>query len=313
MTALNQSGVQGYVYTDTNGNGIKDTGETGLAGVTVELTGKDGHGNPVDVMAQTDATGSYFIYPIFVSNASGYTITEKGPVQGALGTASLSGNTGVVGGPGVITGVQLPIGQPAFGLNFGQAPVATPPAPASISGTVFLDANNDGVQQQAEAGIAGVTLKLTPGNLTATTDANGNYNFGNLTIGTYTLTETQPNNVIQGINTAGTLGGVVDPQQVDVISQIVVNGVNGTGYTFAEQPIPVNAPPAPIANNQAVAAQQNGTVTGNVLTGTGNAPAAPAFQPAARPRALSAPVSTAGEYALLCAEHGPAIRRQLHA
>ena len=74
------------------------------------------------------------------------------------------------------------------------------PRTSSIAGTVYFDANNNGVQDAGEAGIAGVTITLTGTetdggaavNRTATTDANGDYLFANLAAGTYNVTETQP-------------------------------------------------------------------------------------------------------------------------
>ena len=41
-----------------------------------------------------------------------------------------------------------------------------------------------------------------------TTNASGAYSFGNLRPGTYTLTETQPAGLLDGKDTAGSLGGV---------------------------------------------------------------------------------------------------------
>ena len=58
-----------------------------------------------------------------------------------------------------------------------------------ISGTVFVDSDSSGVQDPAEAGIAGVTVTLVDadGNvLTETTDQNGNYTFFRLA-GTHTV------------------------------------------------------------------------------------------------------------------------------
>jgi uncharacterized repeat protein (TIGR01451 family) len=53
----------------------------------------------------------------------------------------------------------------------------------SITGTVYQDSNANGVQDNGEPGIAGVTLKDTDSNgstLTAVTDSNGKYTFSNL-------------------------------------------------------------------------------------------------------------------------------------
>ena len=62
--------------------------------------------------------------------------------------------------------------------------------------------------------------------------ADGTYDFTNLRPGTYTVTETHPAGYLDGIDTAGTLGGVAGN---DVISTITVTSADsGTGYDFAE-------------------------------------------------------------------------------
>ena len=93
--------------------------------------------------------------------------------------------------------------------------------PASLSGVVFADFNDDGQVDFGEQGIAGVPITLTGTddlghavNLSQTTDADGTYVFLNLRPGTYTITETQqPAGYTQGINTVGTGGGTVSGDQ----------------------------------------------------------------------------------------------------
>ncbi len=80
---------------------------------------------------------------------------------------------------------------------------------SSLAGTVFADADDDGVQDAGENGIAGVTLTLTGSdafnntvNLTATTDASGNYLFDNLSPSNgagYTVTEAQAAGFVDGL------------------------------------------------------------------------------------------------------------------
>src|SRR5207247_9280777 len=86
--------------------------------------------------------------------------------------------------------------------------------PASLSGVVFSDFNNDGQVDFGEQGIVGVTITLTGTddighavNLSQTADGDGTYVFLNLRPGTYTITETQPAGYTQGINTVGTGSG----------------------------------------------------------------------------------------------------------
>ena len=76
--------------------------------------------------------------------------------------------------------------------------VIDPPDPetSTISGTVYVDTNNNGIQDAGEVGIAGVALALTgtdtDGNAITrdtTTDANGDYQFENLPAGTFAVNE----------------------------------------------------------------------------------------------------------------------------
>jgi hypothetical protein len=115
---------------------------------------------------------------------------------------------------------------------------------SSLGGYVYNDgANDDGIKQPGEAGIAHVSLSLTgtdiggnPVSLTTTTDSLGAYSFTQLRAGTYTITETQPMGWLDGKDTQGTPGtGTVGN---DVISNIVLNpNVNGQNNNFGEVPM----------------------------------------------------------------------------
>ena len=70
---------------------------------------------------------------------------------------------------------------------------------ASVGDTVWMDLDGDGNQGVDEPGIPGVTVNLSNGD-SVVTDANGNYLFGNLSAGTYTVavsTGTLPTGVTQ--------------------------------------------------------------------------------------------------------------------
>lgn len=51
--------LSGFVYHDLDNDGVKDTGESGIAGVVLHLTGTDDQGNKVDLTVTTDAGGAY--------------------------------------------------------------------------------------------------------------------------------------------------------------------------------------------------------------------------------------------------------------
>jgi hypothetical protein len=147
--------------------------------------------------------------------------------------------------------------------------------PTSLSGHVFYDANNNGKFDPTETGIQGVTMTLTgPAGtpMTATTDARGFYHFDALTPGAYTVAETEPPNVLNGIDTAGTKGGTVNniPGH-ETISAIPISfGDSAENYDFGE------LKPASLAGNVYVDAQNHGQldpgdppIAGDAITLTG--------------------------------------------
>jgi hypothetical protein len=113
-------------------------------------------------------------------------------------------------------------------------------ATSSLAGTVFVDANANGVRDANEPGIPGVTVTLSGTDSssasvsrTMLTGNDGSFSFGQLSPGTYSVTETQPPAFMDGTETAGTSGGTVGN---DAISAITLAGdANATGYTFSER------------------------------------------------------------------------------
>ncbi|MBD2357200.1 carboxypeptidase regulatory-like domain-containing protein [Tolypothrix sp. FACHB-123] len=170
------------VFNDNNGNNAQDPGEPGIPGVGVEI--RDGNGNVVGT-ATTDNNGQYR-----VSNLPAGQYTASVP-------QIPNGLTPTLTQPNPIT---LTAGQNYDLADFG----FRPPANSSIGDTVYNDINGNQQQDSNEPGIANVTLNLTlPGNdgilgnaddttQTTTTNANGNYNFSNLTAGNYRVTLTPP-------------------------------------------------------------------------------------------------------------------------
>ena len=152
-----------------------------------------------------------------------YTVTETPPA----GFTTTS--------PTVLT-VAVPPGG-LTGQNFGLNTVS------SLSGSVYVDVNNDGTREANEPGIAGVTVTLTGTSisnnavsLTTTTAADGSFVFANLPASNgagYTVTETQPAGYGEGKDAAGSSGGNIAMQ--DAISAVVLGAnVNAVGYLFGE-------------------------------------------------------------------------------
>jgi len=210
--------IAGAVYADASpatpantDNGVKNAGETGIAGVTITLTGRDVTGAPVNRSSTTDASGNYRFDDLLQSDATGYTLTE-GAIPASAGSFNdgrdTAGSAGGTAGNDQISAIVLPAGTAATGYNFGELPIAP------ISGTVYIDRNRNGTPEAAPADgrIAGVTLTLYPGSsctgtpvASTVTDASGNYTFSGASVGlTYTVCEAQPVGYADGPVNPGT-------------------------------------------------------------------------------------------------------------
>ncbi|QEG41865.1 COG1361 S-layer family protein [Roseimaritima ulvae] len=128
--------------------------------------------------------------------------------------------------------------------NTAQATTTVDPVLSTIAGVVYVDSNNNGVQDAGEAGIADVTMTLTGtdtlGNTisrTVTTGSDGAYLFDQLPAGTYTLTQTDPDQFLDGQDSAGTIDGVASGATVgnDEISNILLGSdVDAVMFNFGE-------------------------------------------------------------------------------
>lgn len=235
--------VSGYVYNDANGNSSKDSGEAGLGGVTVTLTGTDDLGASVS-MTQTSSstTGSVGAYSFTGLRPGTYVVSET-PPSGYVRTGN---SVGTVNGSAdgaldaaltdIIKNVVLPSGSSGINYNFGQWT-----KPASISGFVFDDINDNGTRDAGDIGIKGVTVKLynSGGQVvgTTTTASDGSYSFNSVPAGTYKLVESQPSGYLQGVNSVGTVNGNADGSlsTTDTIASIAIaTGNAGVNYNFGE-------------------------------------------------------------------------------
>jgi len=106
------------------------------------------------------------------------------------------------------------------------------PGPASIAGTVYSDTNGNGIYNPADTGIADVMVYLDTNNngildageISANTDVNGNFSFGNLAAGNYTVREVVPGDYAPTGPAAGN------------ISVTLISGEALTGQMFLDAP-----------------------------------------------------------------------------
>ena len=140
--------VGDFVWVDTDRDGVQDEGERGLGGVLVTLSGTDVFGNPVELSMSTDDDGSYLfaglvpgVYTVTFGDAAGY---GHSPVGG--------GDAGTDSNP-VVTEVTLGAGQDVRDVDHGFVL-------GSIGDVVWSDLDGDGVQDEGEPGLVGVTVEL---------------------------------------------------------------------------------------------------------------------------------------------------------
>ncbi|MEK8053558.1 SdrD B-like domain-containing protein, partial [Ideonella sp. DXS22W] len=261
--------LAGHVFFDANDDGSR-SGDTGIGGVTITLTGTDDLGASVTLTTTTLADGSYQFDNL---RPGTYAVNE-----GTVPAAYLDGKdtAGTIGGVSVgavsndqISAITLKSGEASIENNFGEI------APGSVKGTVYHDTNNDGLINSADQGIAGATVTLTgtddrnqPVNVSVTTDANGNYSFEGLRPGSYTVTETTPAGYLDGRDTAGTNGASVTTN--DTIAVTLGAGQSSTANNFGE------VKPASLAGHVFFDANDDGSRSGDTgiagvtitLTGT---------------------------------------------
>jgi hypothetical protein len=224
------SSIAGVVYNDVNRNDVYGAPDTGIAGVTVALTGTTGAGGHVTLTTTSASNGAYS----FTGLAPGvYTVTETPPAGYTTETAN-AGSLGGTAATAVVSNVTVASGQTGTSYNFGQYV----PATSSIAGTVYNDLNGNDVDN-SEPGIAGVTVTLTGTTtggksvtLTTTSASNGTYSFTGLAAGTYTVTETPPAGYVTETANAGSQGGTA---ATGVVSNVTLTaGAAGTNYNFGQ-------------------------------------------------------------------------------
>ena len=180
-----------FVWNDLNKNGIQEAGEPGIAGVTIRLV--NATTNAIIATTTTDAAGKYIFndvpagdYKVDFVTPAGYTITTK-----------LNSNVTASGTDSDVDPVTsrtatftLAAGQRITTVDAGFW-LTTSPGTSKIGDRVWLDANQNGVQDAGEANVQGMTVVLYDGANTAiklaVTDANGNYLFTDLAAGNYTV------------------------------------------------------------------------------------------------------------------------------
>ena len=259
IQAVAPAALGNFVWNDANNNGLFDVGEAPLENVVVELL--DGSGNPIDsdsgtagvqpTTDTTDAAGEYTFtnlapgnYQVRISTApvgfelsSTTTVTTDNQVNN-----DDNGTQATLGGVTTSPVIALAAGETDNTLDFGFL------APATISGTVFSDDDND---NDGDTAMENVTLTLftdpngdgdpTDGvqvGSPVTTNASGAYSFTGLAPGSYVVVQTQPAGylTVTDGDTTTPADDLANPSTTDNrIPVTVIAGETDTGNDFVEE------------------------------------------------------------------------------
>ena len=154
--AIPAAALGDYVWLDTNGNGVQDAGENGIAGATVTLL--DASGSPLaGVNPITTGINGFYKFDHLVPGTysvqfvlpGGYVFTGRDQGSNDAKDSDASPTTGQTGTYTLASG------------QYNDTVDAGAYQPVSVGDFVWNDSKTDGIQDSGELGINGVTLTLT--------------------------------------------------------------------------------------------------------------------------------------------------------
>jgi hypothetical protein len=195
-TSPGTSAIGDFVWNDSNGNGLQDSGEPGISGVKVNLC-QDAACSTIIATTTTDQNGAYHFTGLLAGTY--YVVVDTTTLPpGFIASPSQVGFPGnaAIDSNGSPAQVVLPENFTDNTIDFG----FVPPAQGAIGDFVWHDLNRNGIQDNdsnnnPEPGINSVTVRLynssnTLVGTTTTVTANGHdgyYQFTGLAAGTYTV------------------------------------------------------------------------------------------------------------------------------
>ncbi len=191
------STLEAIVWYDRNGDGVQQSGEEPLSGVSVKLHWADGDkvyepdgDDYLIAESTTDSTGTYSFHGL----ESGHEYWVD--VDPSTLPAGLAATPLLVSTPGEAQS------QPYSKSALSVAVVSESVAPISVTdkvtltGKVWNDLNGDGVVEAGEQGVAGWTVRVFSSSgaqvASAVTDDDGNFVVSDLAAGTYTVSSDTP-------------------------------------------------------------------------------------------------------------------------
>ncbi|MFZ1599707.1 MAG: SdrD B-like domain-containing protein [Anaerolineae bacterium] len=190
----NPSTLGDFVWNDINGNGIQDSGETGVSNVTVYLYNNGAcTGSPIN-STTTNASGAYsftnLVPGTYCIEVASINFSGAGPLVGWNNSPKDAGGDDTKDSDGDVNhrspALTVAAGTTNNTIDFGFW------NPSSLGDYVWNDVNANGIQDGSEVGISGVTVNLYANGActgsaqsSTTTNASGVYGFSNLVPGTY--------------------------------------------------------------------------------------------------------------------------------
>jgi hypothetical protein len=129
--ALETNSISGFVFEDSDNDGIRDGGENGIQGVVITLTGVDDHAQEVERTIATDTDGHYLLDGL---RPGVYSVRETQPAGFADGKDSVGSLAGTKLNDAFIA-IQVATGDNGVNYNFGE--LATFPS-SSIRSTFLI-------------------------------------------------------------------------------------------------------------------------------------------------------------------------------
>ncbi len=152
------SKIEGYVFIDLDSNGIMNGPEVGLGGIKVQLLNGDyDYSNQIGYFSLRSDTG---VFTLLVDTPTFYGCNNRLALT-AIGSSALLDTLIIVKHDSIYTMDGFGFFEPDFRCG-------------KVCGHVFLDSNENGVEDVGEGGYAGINIKISPGGMVQT-DANGDY------------------------------------------------------------------------------------------------------------------------------------------
>lgn len=176
VIVVDKSGVSGVVYIDENENGLRDSGESGVKDVEIQLL--DSVNKTVVASTTTDSDGFYQMHNV----TPGVYLLDIN--QAHIGLIGMELFTGVDQ-----KSVDLKQSSALTSQNYGFRNIPVPQY-GSIQGYVWYDDNTNSLMDNTEVGIGHITLELVDSSnnqviAVATSNSDGQFVFANLNAGDY--------------------------------------------------------------------------------------------------------------------------------